>query len=132
MQEIYPHGLAPGVGLGVRDKGLEDPEPPSLRTNRLPNRGRLVAVSLEVAMLEIHTSRAALQCGERNLNLHDERRVVLPVCIELPAQDEPSWRIPHQDFPPLTLGPVGAALIPTAAWARFDDDVLHRLGAYRM
>src|SRR6185369_8641635 len=109
-----------GAPLLARDLAiaLEQPRPAAFRREAGPSRVGAGAVALEAPMLERH-GRAASGLGvEAHLDLGHERRVELPLRVELPAQHEAVRRLPDQHAAPVGLAAVLAALVPAAADAR--------------
>src|SRR5690348_11719288 len=92
---------------------VEDPAPSGVEARR--QGFEPVAEPAEVAVLELHGRRVRGGLREGHLEFRLKRRVVLPLSVDLPQQQEPVWRIPRDDATPLALGTVDALLVPPAA-----------------
>src|SRR5438477_7377824 len=103
--------------LGVE---FEQSAPTAGSVDRLAHCRGAVAHTLEIAMFEID-SRAFALGREGDFNLGDQIRVVFPLRAELPNEDQPGRRIPHEHLANLAFGAVDIAFVPAAALARLDD-----------
>ena len=67
-------------------KPFEHTVPPILRVERCANLLGIGTETLEMAVLELDARLADVDGGERDLNLGDQRWVVLPVGADLPCE----------------------------------------------
>src|SRR5262249_51456870 len=81
---------------------------------------------LEFAMFKLDPRRIAAFGNELDLELGIQRRVGLPLAVQVPAHDEAFGRIPDDDPPDIRLRAVLRELVPAAAETRLHHGRLHR------
>ena len=73
-------------------------------------------------MLELDPRGPGVERGGADVDLGMQRRIELPLRIELPGQHDAPLVLPRQDPAPEALDAVDAALEPAATGARLDHD----------
>src|SRR5215510_5606078 len=93
--------------------------PASFATDRLAQVLPTVAVSLDVAMLQLHARSIRRLGSEPHFNFARFRGIGLdlPIRIDTPANYDAFGRLIRQDPPPVTLGAVDAAVVDMAAYS---------------
>src|ERR1051326_2066486 len=86
----------------------------------------LGAELLELAVLELDPRRVGTVGDEADLDLGADRRVRLPLAVDVPAHHEALRRLPHHDLPATRAGPVLGKLVPKTPEMRFHHHALAR------
>src|SRR4029079_3933604 len=81
---------------------------------------------LELAVLELDTGGVRAVRNESDLDLGAHRGIGLPFAIDVPAHDETTRRLPHDDLAHVRPGAVLRDLVPMSAQTGFHDRCLSR------
>src|SRR5579871_6684607 len=84
------------------------------------------AVTLDCAVLKFDEGSGGAFFGEADVDFagFGEVGIELPVGAEVPGEGDAMRRLPGEDMAPVAVVAFGVALVPAAAFARLDDDVL--------
>src|SRR5438067_748259 len=99
--------------VGERCEKAEDVAPTG--TDEAGDARRVLAVALQIAVLERHPRATFREGGEGELHLRQHRGVVAEALVELPAEHQPLRRVPDQHLAPRRLRPLLVAFVPAAA-----------------
>src|SRR5215469_2690894 len=86
----------------------------------------LCAHHLELAVLELDQGRLRSFGHKPHFDLRTDRRIGLPMGVDVPTDHEAMGRLPDLNPPHLGFRTVLGQLVPTAAHAWLHDDDLHR------
>src|SRR5207244_3911475 len=81
---------------------------------------------LELAMFELNPCGVGAIGDEPDLDFGADRRVGLPLAVDVPAHDDALGRLPGDDPADIRLGTVLGELVPAAARTGFHDRRFHR------
>src|SRR5215471_1286028 len=113
-----------GFGFGPEQLQQSWPATVDILAHRFASFG---AHLLELAMLQVHTCGICAVGDEPDLDLGADRRVGLPVAVDVPGHHKTLGWLPYDDPADIRLRSVFCQFIPTAAEARFHDGRLHWL-----
>src|SRR5262249_8720688 len=107
-------------GLGERAQAVL---PAALRPDGVPHPLPALAVSVEVAVLELDAGPLRRLRDEAELDLARPRRVLLrlPVGVDVPAEDDSRRAVENEDSRPAGDAPVDGTLVDEAADAQLED-----------
>ena len=105
---------------GSPGETCQDTSPATLGIEDRAHHTSLVAVPVEMAMLEFETRPTRAIRDESHLDFGLQRQVIPPVRRDLPSEQESMRRLPHEHLTPLAFRAVDTALVPATANVRFD------------
>src|SRR5262249_45278868 len=81
------------------------------------------AVAVELPMLQFDARYMLALGDEADFQFRLQRRIVLPLGIDIPRKQQAGWRLPGEHAAPVASAAIFAAFIPTSPDARFDNGV---------